>query len=111
MLNFLRNVQKEITLPRAARMERRRDARGLPAADCGALRLIDEATMWLGRAQDFSASRDGGVARDFSLLSGWATSYPETTGYIVPTMLQVADLRAVPEYRERAMRMLGSPVI
>ena len=61
--------------------------------DPGIEKAIDEGIAWLGRAQDQSASQDGGVASHFSLVKGWSTSYPETTGYIVPTMLAYAKLR------------------
>ncbi|MHB1224078.1 MAG: prenyltransferase/squalene oxidase repeat-containing protein [Gemmatimonadaceae bacterium] len=61
---------------------------------------------WLGTAQDRSASADGGVARHFSLVDGWSTSYPETTGYIVPTMLACAERFGDPAYAERGRRML-----
>ena len=60
---------------------------------------------WLCRAQDHSASADGGVARDYSLLSGWASSYPETTGYIIPTFIEYARRTGSAEMRERARRM------
>jgi len=49
---------------------------------------------------------DGGVARDFSLLKGWASSYPETTGYIVPTVLDVARRTGDRALRVRGKRML-----
>jgi hypothetical protein len=52
-----------------------------------------------------SASHDGGVARDYSLIKGWATSYPETTGYIIPTFFEYARRTGQAEYRERALRM------
>src|SRR5687767_10751398 len=49
------------------------------------------AIDWICRAHD--ASGDGGVARSYSLAyhpffrrRGWMPSYPETTGYIIPTM-------------------------
>ncbi|HXT88879.1 MAG TPA: hypothetical protein VN714_06440 [Trebonia sp.] len=49
------------------------------------------AIEWLVRAQD--ATPDGGVSRAFSLAwhpyfggRGWQPSYPETTGYIIPTL-------------------------
>jgi hypothetical protein len=61
---------------------------------------------WLCRAQDNSLSHDGGVARHYSLVSGWSTSYPETTGYIVPTMLEYARKTKDASCRERAIRML-----
>jgi hypothetical protein len=65
------------------------------------------ATMaWLGRAQDHTTSGDGGVARDFSLLKGWSSSYPETTGYIADTVFRYADVAAQPSFHERALRMV-----
>ena len=33
---------------------------------------------------------DGGIAAYYSLLSGYSESYPEVTGYIVPTLYEVA---------------------
>jgi hypothetical protein len=74
--------------------------------DPGVGRAIREATRWLCRAQDHSASADGGVASHFCLREGWATSYPETTGYIVPTMLECARRLKDDSLRERARRML-----
>ena len=82
------------------------DRGGLPLADEGAERIVREGAAWLARAQTRSASKDGGVARDFSLIDGWATSYPETTGYIVPTMLRCARIFEEPSYRDSAKRML-----
>lgn len=43
------------------------------------------AADWLRRAQE--ATPDGGVSWGYRLREGWAPSYPETTGYIVPTLL------------------------
>jgi hypothetical protein len=60
----------------------------------------------LGRAQDCSSTHDGGVARHYGLQYGWSASYPETTGYIIPTMLAHAQLRNDDLLRERARRML-----
>lgn len=96
-------------LPPAAAAERRKDHVGLPSRDPGIELVLDEAVSWIGRAQDFSRTRDGGVARHYSLIDGWGSSYPETTGYIVPTLLDVARIRSGPageEARERARRML-----
>lgn len=95
-----------LTLPKTARIVFRRDAAGLPDRDPGIDACIDAAADWLCRAQDRSASGDGGVARDYNLMRGWATSYPETTGYIIPTMLAVSRLRSRPEFTDRAARML-----
>lgn len=57
---------------------------------------------WLARAQD--ATADGGIAGRYSLKSGWSSSYPETTGYIIPTLLHMADFLGKAEYRKRAKR-------
>ncbi|RMD63717.1 MAG: hypothetical protein D6826_04220 [Alphaproteobacteria bacterium] len=93
-------------LPPAAKRAVRVDRAGLPQRDPGLERAIDEAAGWLGRAQDNSASRDGGVAVRYSLITGWGTSYPETTGYIVPTLIAYAEWRGDAAARERARRML-----
>lgn len=57
---------------------------------------------WLCRAQD--ATPDGGVCGRYFLDSGWSSSYPETTGYLVPTFLALD--RLVPElgFEARARR-------
>jgi hypothetical protein len=60
---------------------------GIGYADPGPEGAIAAALGWLATAQDNSATKDGGVARHFSLKTGWSSSYPETTGYIVPTLL------------------------
>ena len=43
------------------------------------------ALEWLCLAQ--SATVSGGFSRAYSLTSGWESPYPETTGYIIPTLL------------------------
>jgi hypothetical protein len=106
MFRRLRDWRESLQLSRAARGECRRDRRGLPARDPGIEEGIREAMGWLGRAQDRSRLRDGGVARHFSLRTGWGSSYPETTGYIVPTFLAYARERGDEDARGRAQRML-----
>ena len=93
-------------LTAAARAELRRDRAGLPSDDPGPMRATVAAVKWLGRAQDYSATADGGVARHYSLLTGWGSSYPETTGYIVPTLLAFSNATGSTEARQRARRML-----
>lgn len=90
-------------LPGAAKAMANADRKGAPSIDPGAKWAIEHGLGWLARAQDQSASRDGGVARHFSLIQGWSTSYPETTGYIVPTMIHNAT---DPIANARALRML-----
>jgi len=63
------------------------------------------AAAWLGRAQD--ASGDGGVAGRYLLHRGWTSSYPETTGYIIPTFLRLAELSGAEEYHDRARRCVN----
>jgi hypothetical protein len=96
----------ERRVPPRAKAEALKDREGLSSHDPGAQRVLEEGLAWLARAQDLSTSADGGVARHYSLVSGWSASYPETTGYIVPTMIAGAQQANQPEYLERARRML-----
>jgi hypothetical protein len=105
-LKNLRNHFGQPKLTELAKAELAIDKRGLPAADPGPEAVIAACTEWLCAAQDNSASKDGGVARDFSLQKGWATSYPETTGYIIPTMIALARRNKDPLLHARARRML-----
>ncbi|WP_306391380.1 hypothetical protein [Telluria beijingensis] len=109
MLEFLKQLKNKISAPpltAGARAELQADRRGLAPHDPGREKVIAACTQWLCRAQDRSASQDGGVARDFSLQTGWATSYPETTGYIIPTIIAMARRNDDPDLHARARRML-----
>lgn len=92
-------------LPARARDAMRAD-RSSRADDPGIDAAVVAAIGWLTRAQDLSASSDGGVARHYSVVNGWSPSYPETTGYIVPTLLDYARRTGNAALRERAQRML-----
>lgn len=105
-LQIIRNLRRSPELPEVAKAAAREDAKGLPKRGPGIGRFCAEGIAWLGRAQDCSVSADGGIARDYSLLSGWATSYPETTGYIVPTLLDYARIRKSDQIRGRARKAL-----
>ena len=59
---------------------------------------------WLARAQD--ATGDGGISWGYTLRRGWMPSYPETTGYIVPTLLALSDRLGEPDLLERADRAI-----
>ncbi|MCX6646836.1 MAG: terpene cyclase/mutase family protein [bacterium] len=87
-------------------LELQLDKKGLPTEDPGIDKAIDLGISWIKSAQDNSASRDGGVAWCYSLIDGWGASYPEPTGYIIPTMLDYANLRGDADSRDRAKRML-----
>jgi hypothetical protein len=66
------------------------------------------AVAWLLRAQD--ATPDDGVSLGYfpcdpAATAGWLDSYPETTGYIVPTLLEFAERFGRDDVRDRALRM------
>ena len=64
------------------------------------------AVEWLCRAQD--AGGDGGVAQGYFPCDGpraWRPSYPETTGYIITSLLGFADRYGDDAVRQRALRM------
>ncbi len=106
IMNSFRSIRDFVQLPLNAKIQHLKDLTGLPTRDPGIERAINESVAWLCLAQDNSVSQDGGVAHHFSLISGWSPSYPETTGYIVPTLLNYARLRKDETCRERAKRML-----
>jgi hypothetical protein len=61
------------------------------------------AVGWLHRAQD--ANGDGGVSHSYLLGKGWMRSYPETTGYIIPTLLNWSASTGDADSRRRALDM------
>ena len=64
------------------------------------------AVDWICRAQD--ANQDGGVAHGYfpcESKRGWNSSYPETTGYIITSLLDFARHYGAPDILERALRM------
>lgn len=95
----------ESDLPYRARLESDRD-RLIPKTMSPDDSTCNAVLDWLCRAQDLSPTNDGGVARHFSLISGWGSSYPETTGYIIPTFLSFGVYLERPDLHERARRML-----
>ncbi len=71
---------------------------------------MKKALDWLCVAQD--STPDGGVSRSYHLaklpyfnFTGWAPSYAETTGYIIPTFINAASVLDKPELEERAITM------
>lgn len=74
------------------------------------MKHIEAGVEWICRAQD--AFHGGGVARSYSLnyhpffkRRGWFAPYPETTGYIIPTLFDYARLVNRQEFADRAVRM------
>lgn len=58
---------------------------------------------WLARAQD--ATPDDGVSYGYGLYDGWTVSYPETTGYILQSLVWYHELFGSDDVWERARRM------
>ncbi len=48
---------------------------------------VDALLRWILSAQ----REDGGIAAHYSLLSGYSSSYPEVTGYLIPTLYDYAQ--------------------
>src|SRR5687768_11565693 len=87
----VRSARAHPALHPSALAERVADWRGGHVADATHAPHRDEALAWLDRAQQHGA---GGFARGYSLVrdpyfgwTGWQPAYPETTGYIIPTLL------------------------
>lgn len=95
-----------MTLPAPARRLQRTDRRGLPGQDPDAEPAVNAMLAWLGRAQDCSASGDGGFADHFDLIRGWGASCPGTTGLAARTLLRAADRWGDESLRQRAARSL-----
>ncbi len=66
---------------------------------------LQAAVAWLRRAQD--ASGDGGFCGRYHLGRGWTSSYPETTGYIIPTLLALADRTGDDDFLQRARQAVA----
>lgn len=63
----------------------------------------DAAVQWLCHSQDVTGT--GGSAATYNLLLGWEDAYPETSGYIIPTLFRYADVRDDERVRDRALEM------
>jgi uncharacterized protein YbaR (Trm112 family) len=94
----------------AARAERHREAHGVGVVIREDEFHLKEAVEWLKRAQD--ATPDRGVSRGYSVgwtphldIRGWQPSYPETTGYIIPTLFDCVALLGDSDLRRRAIEM------
>jgi hypothetical protein len=64
---------------------------------------LEETAAWILRAQ--TASPDHGVSAGYSFEDGWLASYPETTGYIIPTLLTYAEYSGREDCTHRALDM------
>lgn len=64
---------------------------------------IRRGADWLLRAQAMAPDGDG-YSRRYSLVRGWDRCYVETTGYILPTLLDVSRVLGEERYRGSAFR-------
>lgn len=64
---------------------------------------LQSAAEWLLRAQ--AVGPDKGVSRMYSLVNGWGPSYPETTGYIIPTLIKYGKKVKDPRFLRHALEM------
>jgi hypothetical protein len=62
---------------------------------------LDKAAGWLMMAQ--KANIDGGMG-SYHLVNKWSSSYPETTGYIIPTLIRYGENNNQPEAVKAAIR-------
>jgi hypothetical protein len=72
----------------------------------GTRRHAEAAVVWLERAHD--ATPDGGVSYGYFPVSrarGWNVSYPETTGYIMTSLVRFAEKTGRQDLLDRAFRM------
>ncbi|MBN4079059.1 hypothetical protein JYT26_00300 [Beggiatoa alba] len=115
---FSENIIKTLVLPpfvyfagREAFVESARDFLGIrPKHSDDNVEHLGYLAEWLCRAQD--ATSDDGVSRSYSVIyrpffkrKGWFNSYPETTGYIIPTFFDYFYFTGKEIYRDRALRM------
>jgi hypothetical protein len=77
--------------------------RFLPTADGLRTDALEAAIRWLVRTHDVTGRE--GSSKGFSLLHGWLPAYPETTGYVLGTLLEYSRRTGRPELRLRACEM------
>ena len=99
-------IRFHLNLSLEGKKQHLKDKSGLPNYDPGIDLSNKEAIAWITRAQNCSKSRDGGVAYVYSLIDDWGSSYPETTGYTIPTILTYAEIVGNDELTQRAVKML-----
>jgi uncharacterized protein YyaL (SSP411 family) len=79
------------------------DYLGIKSPICDNRQHLKMVVEWLKNAQD--ATGAGGVSAYFVENKGWETSYPETTGYIIPSMFDYYYFSSDTDCKERAIRM------
>lgn len=60
---------------------------------------LDNTIGWIKRSRRIT----GGSSAYFSLITSWSKAYPETTGYLIPTLIDYADLTGDDSSRQLAL--------
>ena len=63
---------------------------------------LQKTIQWLEHAAE---NGKGGVSSHFSLIKGWLNPFPETTGYIIPTLFNYAEFSGNLKYSELAVKL------
>ncbi len=66
---------------------------------------LEAATHWLMRSIDVCGGRAS--SKGYRFAKGWMPPYPETSGYIIPTLLVIGYETGLNEYRDRAEAIGG----
>lgn len=64
---------------------------------------LDAAVDWL--LMSIKACGGNGSSKGYRIVNGWMPAYPETTGYLIPTLLDVRDSYHRPELGEVAAQL------
>jgi hypothetical protein len=80
------------------RERNRNSAIAAPATDYGA--HLDAAVGWLMKSIEVCDGRAS--SKGYRLLKGWMPPYPETSGYIIPTLIALSYDKSDPQYLEAA---------
>ena len=64
------------------------DKLGLVGKTPSAEKSLENTFQWIKAS--FDATGDGGSAAYYRFRTGWKGSYPETTGYLIPTIYEYA---------------------
>lgn len=71
--------------------------------DGTAKEIVSAALAWVEQAHDVTGRR--GISAGYDLNRGWQPTYPETSGYLLPTMLRAARALDRPPLAERAVEV------
>jgi hypothetical protein len=97
-------LRRFLVLPQTALREAFSESRPVPLDSREAVwERACEGVDWLCRTHDVTGRR--GCSKGFSLLTGWMAPFPETTGYILQTLLAHSRLSGDAGLVERARQM------